>query len=66
MSQAVELAKSPRVPKEKEKNKGKGKDKGKEKDQDLLYDHVDSPTHDLALRADLMRGYELFKVCVRF
>ena len=53
-----------------EKGKGKSKDKsksnenGKEKglNNALLFDYQEGSVHDLALRADILRGYEQFKV----
>ncbi|KAK7056380.1 hypothetical protein VNI00_002934 [Paramarasmius palmivorus] len=51
----VELAKTPRAP-------VKGKGKGKEKESVVVYDYSDASVHDLALKADIMRGYERFKL----
>lgn len=65
--QSVELAKVPRAPLErgkgKIKNKSKFDDKGKEDVKNTpLYDYQEGSVHDLALRADILRGYEQFKV----
>ena len=52
----------------KEKGKLKGKEREKErdergKDKDVpVYDYEDSSVHDGALKEDIMRGYERFKV----
>lgn len=70
--QCIELAKVPRVVYEKGKGKGKekkGKLKGKEREKDKDkdepgYDCEDSSVHDGALKEDIMRGYERFKVCL--
>lgn len=49
-----------------DKVKGKGKDKGKtpESAPAVQYDYQDSSVHDMALRADILKGYERFKVCM--
>ncbi|KAG6883567.1 hypothetical protein C0992_008446 [Termitomyces sp. T32_za158] len=66
--QSVELAKVPRAQLDKGKGKAKNKSKlnGKGQDKDLevgpLYDYQEGSVHDLALRADILRGYEQFKV----
>ncbi|KAG6900327.1 hypothetical protein C0993_012524 [Termitomyces sp. T159_Od127] len=66
--QSVELAKVPRVPLQKGKGKTKDRSKANEKgkDKDLkntpLYDYQEGSIHDLALRADILRGYEQFKL----
>lgn len=72
--QCVELAKSPRVVQDKGKSRSKGKekakgtDKEKDKSKDVregpVYDYEDGSVHDSALKEDIMRGYERFKVCV--
>ncbi|KAF8074730.1 hypothetical protein FPV67DRAFT_1474742 [Lyophyllum atratum] len=67
---AVEVAKVPRTPVEKSKGKSKDKskstEKGKEKEKESesapLFDYQEGSVHDLALRADLLRGYEQFKL----
>ncbi|EEB90537.1 hypothetical protein MPER_11241 [Moniliophthora perniciosa FA553] len=51
----VELAKTPRTP-------AKPKGKGKEKEPIVGYDYSDASVHDLALKADIMKGYEHFKL----
>ena len=66
--QCVDLAKTPRpLP---PANKGKSKDKGKsgakaidKGESSVVYDYHDASVHDLALRAQVLRGYEEFKVC---
>ncbi|KAG6908786.1 hypothetical protein DXG01_003315 [Tephrocybe rancida] len=64
----VEVAKMPRTPPDKGKIKAKDKpkanEKGKEKQLDNapLYDYQEGSVHDLALRADILRGYEQFKL----
>ncbi|KAJ7655676.1 hypothetical protein DFH06DRAFT_992542 [Mycena polygramma] len=55
----VELAKTPRPPVDKAKGKGKEKTKG---EQTLLYDYHEYSVHDVAVHADIMRGYEKFKL----
>ncbi|KAH9039374.1 hypothetical protein EDB85DRAFT_1930231 [Lactarius pseudohatsudake] len=62
----VELAKTPRPP---PANKGKSKDKGKSGakagkngESSVVYDYHDASVHDLALRAQVLRGYEEFKL----
>ncbi|KAF7370296.1 hypothetical protein MSAN_00660900 [Mycena sanguinolenta] len=52
----IEIAKTPRQPADKSKGKGK------EKTQPLLYDYHEHSVHDVAVRADIMRGYEKFKL----
>ncbi len=48
---------------DKGKNNIKGKEKGKGKEEDpLVYDYEEGSVHDGALKEDLMRGYERFKV----
>ena len=47
--------------KEKLKSKSKPTDKGKEKDL-APYEYEDGSVHDNALRADILKGYERFKV----
>jgi len=64
------LAKTPRPH---PANKGKGKDKGKSgakaadkvknEESSVVYDYHDASVHDLALRAQILMGYEEFKVC---
>ncbi|THV05574.1 hypothetical protein K435DRAFT_773740 [Dendrothele bispora CBS 962.96] len=63
----VEVGKTPRTSLSSTKSKVKGKEKekmkGKEKDQSgVVYDYSDASVHDVALRADIMRGYEKFKL----
>ncbi|KAI9458128.1 hypothetical protein BJY52DRAFT_1269847 [Lactarius psammicola] len=65
----IELAKTPRpVPANKGKSKDKGKsgakaaDKGKNGESSVVYDYHDGSVHDLALRAQVLRGYEEFKL----
>ncbi|KAH9167466.1 hypothetical protein EDB89DRAFT_2115562 [Lactarius sanguifluus] len=65
----VELAKTPRPPpanKGKSKDKGKSgakaADKGKNGESSVIYDYHDASVHDLALRAQVLRGYEEFKL----
>ncbi|KAI0065547.1 hypothetical protein BV25DRAFT_1880490 [Artomyces pyxidatus] len=63
----LELAKSPSqaVP-----SRGKGKQRGKEKEKDKAkdnegdpgYDYHDGSVHDMSVRAQLLRGYEEFKL----
>jgi len=49
--------------KEKGKLKGKEREKERGKDKDVpVYDYEDSSVHDGALKEDIMRGYERFKV----
>jgi hypothetical protein len=64
----VEVAK---VPQSKTKGKEKGKEKekpkisdtGKERDPSRpMYDYLEGSVHDVALRQDVSRGYERFKV----
>lgn len=54
--------------KSKDKAKNKGKEKEKEKGADvregLVYDYEDGSVQDGALREDIMRGYERFKVSI--
>ncbi|KAG5336717.1 hypothetical protein C0989_011999 [Termitomyces sp. Mn162] len=65
---SVELAKVPRAPLEKGKGKSKDKlkssERGKEKGlgNTLFYDYQEGSVHDLVLRADILRGYEQFKL----
>ncbi|KAG6811705.1 hypothetical protein H0H92_006212 [Tricholoma furcatifolium] len=66
----LEVAKVPRSPPDKGKTKAKNKSKpsekgkGKEIDSDNapLYDYQEGSIHDIALRADILRGYEEFKL----
>ncbi|KAI0272602.1 hypothetical protein BC834DRAFT_817474 [Gloeopeniophorella convolvens] len=65
----IELAKTPRpLPPSKGKSKDKGKTKAKETDKgrngeaQIVYDYHDGSVHDLALRAQILRGYEEFKL----
>jgi hypothetical protein len=37
-------------------------EKAKENEQPIVYDYHDASVHDVALRADILRGYEQFKV----
>ncbi|KAK1219669.1 hypothetical protein PQX77_017620 [Marasmius sp. AFHP31] len=58
---AVELAKTPRTPTLTRANtKGKGKEKQKE--PALIYDYSEASVHVTALKADIMKGYERFKL----
>ncbi|KAF9269141.1 hypothetical protein L218DRAFT_422502 [Marasmius fiardii PR-910] len=58
---AVDLAKTPRVPTvTRASSKGKGNEKQRE--IPVTYDYSDASVHDMALRADLMKGYERFKL----
>ena len=51
-------------------SKGKGKagskaaDKGKNGESNVVYDYHEGSVHDIALRAQVMQGYEEFKVRV--
>ncbi|KAG9223660.1 hypothetical protein CCMSSC00406_0008543 [Pleurotus cornucopiae] len=59
----VEVAKSTKpTPKAKGKEKDKPKAQEKGKDPPSLYEYDDSSVHDLALKADIQRGYERFKL----
>ncbi|KAF4570082.1 hypothetical protein EYR36_009888 [Pleurotus pulmonarius] len=59
----VEVAKSTKpTPKAKGKEKEKPKAQEKGKDPPSLYEYDDSSVHDLALKADIQRGYERFKL----
>jgi hypothetical protein len=49
--------------KDKGKSGAKAADKGKNGDGGVVYDYHDSSVHDFALRAQVLRGYEEFKVC---
>ncbi|KAJ7800560.1 hypothetical protein B0H14DRAFT_2898766 [Mycena olivaceomarginata] len=55
----IEIAKTPRQPADKSKGKGKEKTKG---EQPLLYDYHEHSVHDVAVQADIIRGYEKFKL----
>lgn len=44
------------------KSKNKVTDKGKEKDMSAPYEYEDGSLHDNALHADILKGYERFKV----
>ncbi|KAF7326912.1 hypothetical protein MVEN_02585100 [Mycena venus] len=55
----IEIAKTPRAPTDKSKGKGKDKSKG---EQPLLYDYHEHSVHDVAVQADIIRGYEKFKL----
>lgn len=73
--QGIEVAKVPRVvqdkgrskPKDKGKEKAKVPEKGKDKETETetgpVYDFLEGSVHDIALRQDILRGYERFKVC---
>jgi hypothetical protein len=70
-AQAVELARIPRVTKDKSKAKTKSQTKESVKDRnktrggldpEVGYDHVEGSVHDLAIRDELFRAYESFKV----
>ncbi|KAJ7509822.1 hypothetical protein B0H11DRAFT_1258604 [Mycena galericulata] len=56
----VDVAKTPRPPVD-NKAKGKGKEKNKV-EAPVVYDYHESSVHDVALQADIMRGYEKFKL----
>ncbi|KAF9499338.1 hypothetical protein BDN71DRAFT_1384028 [Pleurotus eryngii] len=59
----VEVAKSTKpTPKAKGKEKDKPKAQEKGKDPPSFYEYDDSSVHDLALKADIQRGYERFKL----
>ncbi|KAJ4473564.1 hypothetical protein J3R30DRAFT_3707450 [Lentinula aciculospora] len=62
----VELAKTPRAPTTKAKGKEKGVKsilKGKEKEPFIItYDYSDASVNDQALRDDILKGYERFKL----
>ncbi|KAL0960240.1 hypothetical protein HGRIS_011872 [Hohenbuehelia grisea] len=59
----VELAKTPKPSRTPDKGKSKHTDKGKGSAQaQVTYDYHDSSVHDLALREDMLRGYEKFKL----
>jgi len=70
-TQCVEVAKVLRVPQDKAKGKAKAKEKPKTapgKESNPLkptYDYHEGSVYDVALRQDLLRGYERFKVCRR-
>ncbi|KAF8498519.1 hypothetical protein F5888DRAFT_1794065 [Russula emetica] len=61
----IELAKTPRAP---ASGKGKGKagaktsDKGKDGEGNIVYDYHEGSVHNLALRAQVLQGYEEFKL----
>ncbi|KAF7308281.1 hypothetical protein HMN09_00676100 [Mycena chlorophos] len=59
----IELAKTPRPAVEK-KGKGKEKETGKTAagEPPVLFDHHEHSVHDLALQADIVRGYDKFKL----
>ena len=60
------MAKVSRTSQDKAKAKGKGKAKEKEKEKEgsvTIYDYYEGSVHDIALRQDILRGYEQFKVC---
>lgn len=69
LQKGIEVAKVPRVVQEKgkAKSKEKGKEKGKGKETEMqtgpVYDFLEGSVHDIALRQDILRGYERFKVC---
>ena len=46
----------------KSKPKSKPTDKGKEKDLSASFEYEDGSVHDNALHADILKGYERFKV----
>lgn len=50
----------------KSKSKSKPTDKGKEKDLSAPYEYEDGSVHDNALHADILKGYERFKVSEGF
>ncbi|KAJ7068862.1 hypothetical protein B0H15DRAFT_871867 [Mycena belliarum] len=56
----IDVAKTPRPPPV-DKAKGKGKEKSST-EAPVLYDYHESSVHDVAVKADLMRGYEKFKL----
>lgn len=61
----IELAKTPRAP---ASGKGKGRagaktaDKSKDGESNIVYDYHEGSVHDLALRAQVLQGYEEFKL----
>ncbi|KAJ7763534.1 hypothetical protein DFH07DRAFT_812389 [Mycena maculata] len=55
----VEVAKTPRTPVDKAKGKGKEKNTA---EVPVVYDYHESSVYDVALHADIMRGYEKFKL----
>ncbi|KAJ7117611.1 hypothetical protein C8R44DRAFT_791120 [Mycena epipterygia] len=55
----IDVAKTPRPPAD--KVKGKGKEKNKE-EPPVVYDYHEYSVHDVAVQADIMRGYEKFKL----
>ncbi|KAG6850561.1 hypothetical protein H0H93_011760 [Arthromyces matolae] len=64
---AVEVAKGPRASdkgkgKSNSNEKGKGKGKDQENNNTSLYDYQEGSVHDISLRADILRGYEQFKL----
>lgn len=58
--QCVELAKSPRPALAKVKGKAVAKEAAVK--QELIYDYHDGSVNDLALKTQIMKGYEQFKV----
>jgi hypothetical protein len=48
------------------KSKSKPTDKGKEKDMSTPYEYEDGSVDDKALHADILKGYERFKVSEGF
>lgn len=65
------MAKAPKPPQAKAKSRAKEKEKSKfpetgEKDPSQpTYDYHEGSIHDIALRQDILRGYERFKVSLR-
>ncbi|KAJ6534628.1 hypothetical protein DFH09DRAFT_1180184 [Mycena vulgaris] len=55
----IDVAKTPRPPVEKPKGKGKEKTNA---EPPVLYDYHEYSVHDVAVKADIMRGYEKFKL----
>ncbi|KAJ7698968.1 hypothetical protein B0H17DRAFT_1257950 [Mycena rosella] len=58
----IDVAKTPRPPVEKP-TKGKGKEKSNANaEAPVLYDYHEYSVHDIAVKADIMRGYDKFKL----
>ncbi|KAJ7464604.1 hypothetical protein FB451DRAFT_1139020 [Mycena latifolia] len=55
----IDVAKTPRPPVDKVKGKGKEKSNA---EPPVLYDYHEFSVHDIAVKADIMRGYEKFKL----
>lgn len=56
----MEVAKTPRPVASKAKGKGKAKDTASK--QDVSFEWLDGSVRDIALRTQILRGYEQFKV----